>query len=128
MLTRRSAHSASKSEAFSAPLALVEVAAFFNGDNSLSILETHFAEAFEKLGRADLAECVRTGMIWQSLPMVIGQEPDIVQVLAVEELLVGKSGQDSEDKGRGRDDLGAWCERVAKGYERNAGLEKVRAK
>jgi hypothetical protein len=112
-----SAHTAVKSEAFSAPLCLVDVNAFYDGINTLSVLETRFADGFMRLGRKDLAECVTKGKIWQRIPTIIGQQPDLTLLLTVEELLQGKK---SEAK-----DLREWCDKVRGPYSGHEGLRRL---
>lgn len=49
--------------------------------------------AYHELGFPDLAACVRNGKVYQRLPMVIGQEPDLVQLFALELALTGETGK-----------------------------------
>ncbi|KAF9072361.1 hypothetical protein BDP27DRAFT_428575 [Rhodocollybia butyracea] len=88
------AYTASKSEAFAAPLALVDVEAFFDGVNDLSPGEEKLAKAYEELGRPDLAACVRTGKVYQRLPMIVGQAPDVIQLHAFQHALTGQKGEE----------------------------------
>ncbi|KAE9398049.1 hypothetical protein BT96DRAFT_921044 [Gymnopus androsaceus JB14] len=80
--TPRLAYTASKSEAFAAPLALVDVEAFFNGVNELSPNEEELAKAYEESGRADLAACVSAGKVYQP--------PDVVTEKTIEEWVAAK--------------------------------------
>jgi hypothetical protein len=83
------AFAASKSEAFAAPLALVDIEPFFDGSNELSANETKLSIAFERQNRPDLADCVRGGKVWQRLPMVVGQYPDIAMLKGLENAITG---------------------------------------
>ncbi|KAJ3809380.1 hypothetical protein EV368DRAFT_45890 [Lentinula lateritia] len=87
------AYIASKSEAFAAPLALVDINTFYSGSDDLSINERHLMNAYHELGFPALAACVRNGKVYQRLPMVIGQEPDLVQLFALELALTGETGK-----------------------------------
>ncbi|KAH9914707.1 uncharacterized protein B0H18DRAFT_1044336 [Fomitopsis serialis] len=49
--------------AFCAPLFLLDVGEFYDGRNELSADEALFASALERVGRKDLAACVRSGRI-----------------------------------------------------------------
>ncbi|EIW67082.1 hypothetical protein TREMEDRAFT_64951 [Tremella mesenterica DSM 1558] len=88
------AYSTTKSEAFSAPLGLVNISDYFNGSNSLSPQEERLAETYEKLGRPDLSAWVRASKKYQRLLHTIGQSPDIVMLLALGECF----GQGLEEK------------------------------
>ncbi|KAF5392993.1 hypothetical protein D9757_001147 [Collybiopsis confluens] len=81
------ASTASKGEAFAAPLAPVHIDSFFSCSNDLSSNEEKLLRTF-----ADLAECVLKGKVYQRLPMLIGQEPDLAQIHACEHGLTGKRG------------------------------------
>lgn len=85
-------------EAFAAPLALVDVNAFFDGNNELSPYEAKLAEAYDELGRTDLGDCVRKGKLYQRLSMIIGQPPDWVQIQALQELVRGRKGDEKNLK------------------------------
>jgi len=68
------AYTTTKEEAFSAPLAFVNIGEFYDGHNDLSELENTFAAAFDTLERPDLAAFVRSGKKYQRLPFVIGYD------------------------------------------------------
>ncbi|KAJ3888100.1 hypothetical protein GG344DRAFT_54366 [Lentinula edodes] len=108
------AYTASKSEAFAAPLALVDVNPFFDGINDLSSNEEHLVNAYNKYGFPDLAKCVRDGKVYQRLPMVIGQQPDLVQLRALEHALTGKT----LDCAVNIETVGEWVEDMAGGRYR----------
>ncbi|KAH7870100.1 uncharacterized protein C8R40DRAFT_1073555 [Lentinula edodes] len=108
------AYTASKSEAFAAPLALVDVNPFFDGINDLSSNEEHLVNAYNKYGFPDLAKCVRDGKVYQRLPMVIGQQSDLVQLRALEHALTGKM----LDCAVNIETVGEWVEDMAGGCYR----------
>ncbi|KAJ3899827.1 hypothetical protein F5879DRAFT_975291 [Lentinula edodes] len=108
------AYTASKSEAFAAPLALVDVNPFFDGINDLSSNEEHLVNAYNKYGFPDLAKCVHDGKVYQRLPMVIGQQPDLVQLRALEHALTGKT----LDCAVNIETIGEWVEDMAGGRYR----------
>jgi hypothetical protein len=60
-----------KAEAFAAPKWAFDTEAFDHGDNALSKEEVILAEAYESLGRDDLADCVRGGKVFQRLHRII---------------------------------------------------------
>lgn len=68
--------------------------AFFDGVNDLSLNETRLADAYEELGHPELAECARGGKLYQRLPMVVGQAPDVVQLHAFQHALTGERGKE----------------------------------
>ena len=57
----------SKWEAFAAPMALWDTELYFGGSNDLSIGEKELYDNYIKLGRQDLADCVREGKVYQRL-------------------------------------------------------------
>jgi hypothetical protein len=60
-----------KAEAFAAPKWAFDTEAFDYGDNTLSKEEILLAQAYESLGRNDLADCVRGGKVFQRLHRII---------------------------------------------------------
>ncbi|KAL0954972.1 hypothetical protein HGRIS_003902 [Hohenbuehelia grisea] len=112
------AYTASKSEAFAAPLALVDVKAFFDGSNELSVNEERLVNAYEALGRPDLATCVRNGKVHQRLLMVIGQEPDVLQLHALEHALTKEKGVEET--------TGEWVAGMLNKYKDDVNLRKLR--
>lgn len=88
------AYTVPKAEAFAAPLALLDVDAFFDGRNELSPYELMLAGAYMDLGRPDLADCVKGGRIYHRFAIMIGQPTSPVQVNALKELIgVGQEPQ-----------------------------------
>lgn len=69
--------------------------------------------AYNKYGFPDLAKCVRDGKVYQRLPMVIGQQPDLVQLRALEHALTGKILDCAVNT-----ELGEWIEDMASGRYR----------
>jgi hypothetical protein len=114
------AFTASKSEAFAAPLALVDIEPFFDGSNKLSANETRLSIAFERQNRPDLADCVRGGKVWQRLPMVVGQYPDIAMLKGLENAITGvESGE--------MPSFDAWAENLIKNkYNGDETLKRLR--
>ncbi|CCM04676.1 uncharacterized protein FIBRA_06862 [Fibroporia radiculosa] len=64
----------SKQEAFSAPLFLLDVGAYYDGKNDLSDDEQLFASILETAGRPDMAALVRNGRIQHRLEFCLGGE------------------------------------------------------
>jgi hypothetical protein len=97
-----------QSRSFAAPLALVNIDAFFSGYNELSAEETQLALAYDALGRVDLGDCVRGGKLYQRLDQCVGRQPDLVLLQALEELVSGKKGDER--------DLEEWVGRLKARY------------
>ncbi|KAF8903325.1 hypothetical protein CPB84DRAFT_1774571, partial [Gymnopilus junonius] len=89
------AYTTTKEEAFAAPLAFIDIGAFYDGQNNLSDLENAFAGAFDLLQRPDLAMLVRGGKKYQRLPFVIGTDffdlPNLF--LAFRQLVLGQDSK-----------------------------------
>jgi hypothetical protein len=103
------AYTTTKEEAFAAPLAFIDVRAFYDGHNGacpqviqrkyidnlagLSELEDTFTTAFESLERPDLAALVRGGKKYQRIPFVIGTDFSDLPILflAFRQLVLGKN-------------------------------------
>ncbi|OBZ78633.1 hypothetical protein A0H81_00783 [Grifola frondosa] len=75
-----------REEAFAAPLGLVEVIPFYEGDNSLSGYEQTFVKILEAKGRGDLADLVRMGRRTQRLDVMIGGD---IEDVSFKELFSG---------------------------------------
>lgn len=123
----RRAVTTTKSDAFSAPMGMVNIPAFQAGSNELSIPEPKLAEAYTKLGREDLADCVRRGKVHQQLWSCIGSKPTIGKIVGLANLAAKSS--DSECKVGSEEgavvDLGRWCEVMAEKYQGNEVLIRL---
>ncbi|KAL7419952.1 hypothetical protein Q5752_004915 [Cryptotrichosporon argae] len=72
MLDWESSYTTCKGDAFSAPRSLrsdIDRAEFINGNNDMNPGEVLLANAYETLGRPDLAQCVRDGKKYQRLAL-----------------------------------------------------------
>lgn len=67
----RSANTTCKIHAFSAPEAIFCTNEWALGDNAMTEGELMLCEAYERRGRSDLAECVKTGRKYQRLEGVV---------------------------------------------------------
>lgn len=65
-----------KSDAFAAPLFLLDVAKYYDGHNQLSAEEILFANIFEDKGHSDLADAVRGGRVHHRIAHCIGGDVD----------------------------------------------------
>ena len=61
-------------DAFAAPSVFIDEDLFDDQGNALSRTEQTLASAYEALGRADLAECVRNGREYQRLSLCVGSK------------------------------------------------------
>lgn len=115
-----------KSDAFTAPMGLVDIPKFQSGSNDLSIPELKLAEAYTKIGRGDLAVCVRGGKVHQRLWSCIGSRPTIGKVKGLVNLaqLNDTAIRIESDLGTGAD-LAEWCEWVVGRYQENEVLTRL---
>lgn len=70
-----SASVGSKWEAFAAPTAFWYTDQYFQGSNELTSAEVELCDNYVKLGRPDLAECVREGKVFQRLSWLVESRP-----------------------------------------------------
>ena len=72
MSDEASAHTSCKTHAFSAPEAICGTRKWALGDNAMTEGELMLCAAYERRGRSDLAQCVKTGRKYQRLEGVVG--------------------------------------------------------
>jgi hypothetical protein len=59
-----------KLEAFAAPAAIIDYMSLTKASNDLSPGEQQLVDEYNKLGRSDLADCVRGGKVYQRLRFI----------------------------------------------------------
>jgi len=114
------AYVTTKAEAFTTPSALYfGKPNFRDGINGLTLDVELLIEAYDRLGRPDLAECVRRGRKYQRMNEVLGGRPDLAQLNGLSEAFLGdKAGEPSKT-------LDAWKERAMERYGGDEGSKRV---
>ncbi|OCF43222.1 hypothetical protein I317_02930 [Kwoniella heveanensis CBS 569] len=75
------AYATSKAEAFAAPTACFGSEEYDGPVNALHPSEMKLMEAYEQLGRPDLAECVKNGRFYHRLAVFLGYPPASVELM-----------------------------------------------
>lgn len=117
-----------KSDAFAAPMGLVDIPRFQSGSNDLSVPEQRLVEAYTELGRVDLADCVRGGKVHQRLWSCIGSRPAIGKIKGLTSLSPETSETDISESAVGLAvdvDLARWCRVMAERYKENEVLRRL---
>jgi hypothetical protein len=115
------AYTTCKAQAFAAPIGFVSDP-FFYGKNSLCPREVALINAYEKLGRPDMAQLVRKGKKFQRLSFVLnGRQIDPVELLAIRaaflDLPDGVTGQPTT--------MAEWIRVASERYQDDAGLKRI---
>jgi hypothetical protein len=84
------AYTSPREEAFASPNVFWACEKYWQGDNSLSIEEYLLIDEYEKRGRPDLADCIRSGRKYNRLNHVLGSEFVLVRVNAMTEAFLGE--------------------------------------
>lgn len=90
-------------EAFASPLFMLDVGAYYSGDDALSAIEQQFVDVLEKKGHAALAALVRAGRVQHRLSHCIGgdlEDPDFHVMFVGLLKLLGVGGDVSWDEWR----------------------------
>ncbi|WVF70951.1 hypothetical protein IAT40_005746 [Kwoniella sp. CBS 6097] len=82
------AFTTTKAEAFATPVACQDVQKIFlDGVKDLTPTELQLIQAYEELGRPDLADCARNGRIYHWLRALMGQTPDMSDINGIRDVL-----------------------------------------
>ena len=107
----------SKGLSLAAPLGLVDVTSYFDGNNQLARGEIALAEVYDGLGRPDLAECVRGGKKYQRLFGSMASAPQLKELQALRNAFTGEIGK--------AESMEDWCVEAKERYKDDEGLKRV---
>lgn len=111
-----------RADAFCAPVACLNWA-FFEGDNSLCPREVALMEAYRRMGRYDLAECVKQGKKFQRLrsQILVKDTPDVGILNATRSAFLGEE-REVTDKPQSRQE---WVKTALHRYKDDQGIAEL---
>ncbi|WVF70949.1 hypothetical protein IAT40_005744 [Kwoniella sp. CBS 6097] len=112
------AYTTTKAEAFAAPAACYDLDTLFSeGRDELGNYELVLIQAYEELGRPDLAKCARNGRIYHLLDVSMGNRPFIALINGMRVVL----GLPTYSYGT----TGEWVEEMKSKYGRDVGFQAI---
>lgn len=117
------AYTTCKAQAFAAPIGFI-TGSFFAGSNVLCPREKALINAYEKLGRPDMAEHVRKGKKFQRLAFLLdGRQLDWMELVGIRNAFL-----DIPDRAPNQPAaMDEWIKAATERYQHDAGLKRILA-